>query len=221
MENTQAERLRNTPRQDHRPSRRDSAGYEALKEGVGLVDRYDRTVLRLTGRHPVGMLDAILTNELPKEANLGVYAALLNPKGRVQTDLRILKSGEDVLVDTEPEGAEAAREILSRYAPFSRVEIEDLSLKNVSWGSLGLYGPRAYELLDDLRLSEHESTEIEVSGTKVLAAGVAAPVPGFDLLGPEEALRAVRFLPVPGGRSRVGEPRHPRRGPSCHLLRSR
>jgi folate-binding protein YgfZ len=192
MENTQAERLRNTPRQDHRPSSRDSAGYEALKEGAGLVDRYDRIVLRLTGRHPVGMLDAILTNELPKEANLGVYAALLNPKGRVQTDLRVLKSGEDVLVDTEPEGAEAAREILSRYAPFSRVEIEDLSLKNVSWGSLGLYGPHAYELLDDLRLSEHESTEIEVSGTKVLAAGVAAPVPGFDLLGPEEALRAVR-----------------------------
>src|SRR5215208_1168094 len=154
MENTQAERLRNTPWQDHRPSRRDSAGYEALKEGAGLVDRYDRTVLRLTGRHPVGKLDAILTHEVTKEANHGVYAALLNPKGRV--------------------------------------EIEDLSLKNVSWGSLGLYGPYAYELLDDLRLSEHESTEIEVRGTKVLAAGVAAPVPGFDLLGPEEALRAVR-----------------------------
>src|SRR5215208_4743018 len=183
MENTQAGRLRNTPRQDHRPSRRDNAGYEALKEGAGLVDRYERIVLRLTGRNPVGMLDAILTNKLPKEANLGVYAALLNPKGRIQTDLRVLKSGEDVLVDTEPEGAEAAREILSRYAPFSRVEIEDLSLKNVSWGSLGLYGPHA---------SEHESTGLEVSGTKVLAAGVAAPVPGLDLLGPEEALRAVR-----------------------------
>src|SRR3712207_1595267 len=172
MENTQAEGLWNTPRHDHRPSRRDGTGYEALKEGAGLVDRYDRTVLRLTGRYPVGMLDAILTNELPKEAKLGVYAALLNPKGRVQTDLRVLKSGEDVLVDTEPEGGEAAREILGRYAPFSRVEIEDLSLKNVAWGILGLYGPGAYELLDNLRLAEHETTEIEVSGKKVLAAGV-------------------------------------------------
>jgi len=138
------------------------------------------------------MLDAILTNELPKEANLGVYAALLNPKGRVQTDLRVLKRGEDVLVDTEPEGGEAAREILGRYAPFSRVEIEDLSLKNVAWGILGLYGPGAYELLDNLHLAEHKATDIEVSGTRVLAAGVAVPVPGFDLLGPEEALRAVR-----------------------------
>jgi tRNA-modifying protein YgfZ len=167
-------------------------GYESIKQGAALVDRSPRTVLKLTGKDPVGMLNAVLTNEVPKETGIGAYALLLNPKGRIQTDLRVLKSGEDVLVDTEPEGAEAAREILSRYAPFSRVEIEDLSLKNVSWGSLGLYGPHAYELLDDLRLSEHESTEIEVSGTKVLAAGVAAPVPGFDLLGPEEALRAVR-----------------------------
>ena len=170
----------------------DSTGYEALKEGAGLVYRSDRTVLRLTGRDPVGMLDAVLTNEVSKETNLGVYATLLNPKGRIQTDLRVLKNGEDVLVDTEPEGAEAAREILSRYAPFSRVEIEDLSLKNRSWGILGLYGPRAHQLLDDLHLAEHEATEIEVSGTKVLAAGVAVPVPGFDLLGPEEALWVVR-----------------------------
>jgi folate-binding protein YgfZ len=199
MENTQAEGLGNTPRQNHRPGTTDGtrnsdphAGYEALKEGAGLVDRCDRTVLRLAGKDPIGMLGAILTNEVPKEANHGVYATLLNPKGRVQTDLRVLKSGEDVLVDTEPEGAGAAREILGRYAPFSRVEIEDLSLKVGSWGILGLYGPRAHELLDNLHLAEYESAEIEVGYKKVLAAGVAAPAPGFDLLGPEEVLRAAR-----------------------------
>jgi tRNA-modifying protein YgfZ len=155
------------------------------------VDRSDRTVLRLAGRDPIGMLNAILTNEVPREVNLGVYATLLNAKGRVQTDLRVLKSGENILVDTEPEGTGAAHEILGRYAPFSRVEIEDLST-NESWGILGLYGPRAHELLDNLRLTEHESAEVEVGSTKVLAAGVAVPIPGFDLLGPEEVLRAAR-----------------------------
>jgi folate-binding protein YgfZ len=198
MEDTQAKRLGNTSRQNLRSGTPDPArhgdpraGYEALKERAGLVDRSDRTVLRLAGRDPAEMLNAILTNQVPREANLGIYATLLNPKGRIQTDLRILKSGEDVLVDTEPEGAGAAREILGRYAPFSRVEIEDLSA-NGSWGILGLYGPRARELLDELRLTEHESAEAEVGDTKVLAAGVAAPVPGFDLLGLEEALRAAR-----------------------------
>ena len=198
MEDTQAERLGNTSRQNLRFGTPDTAGhddpragYEALKERAGLVDRSDRTVLRLAGRDPAEMLNAIITNQVPREANLGIYATLLNPKGRIQTDLRILKSGEDVLVDTEPEGAGAAREILGRYAPFSRVEIEDLSA-NGSWGILGLYGPRAHELLDELRLAEHESAEAEVGDTKVLAAGVSAPVSGFDLLGLEEALRAAR-----------------------------
>src|SRR5919112_4997182 len=198
MENTQAEKLRNTSRQNLRSGAPDTArhgdpraGYEALKEGAGLVDRSDRTVLRLTGKDPIGMLGAVLTNEVPREVNLGVYATLLNPKGRIQTDLRVLKSGENILVDTEPEGTGAAREILGRYAPFSRVEIEDLSA-NGSWGILGLYGPRARELLDELRLAEHESAQAEVGDTKVLAAGVAAPVPGFDLLGLEEALRSAR-----------------------------
>jgi folate-binding protein YgfZ len=169
------------------------AEYEALKAGAALVDRSNRTVLRLAGKDPVGMLNAILTNEVPKEPNIGVYAALLNPKGRIQTDLRVLKSDGEVFVDTEPEGAVAAREILGRYAPFSRVKIEDLYGGDEPWGILGLYGPRAGELLGGLRLTEYETAWIALGeATPLLAVGVAAPVPGFDLLGPVGALRASR-----------------------------
>jgi aminomethyltransferase len=168
------------------------AGYEALKNGAALVDRSGRSVLRLAGKDPVGMLDAVLTNQMPKKPNLGIYAALLSPKGKVQTDLRALRSGEEVLIDSEPEGATATREILGRYAPFSRVKIEDLSAGDAVWGVLGLYGPRAEELLDGLRLAEHESAEIEVGGARLFAAGVAVPVPGFDLLGPVDEVRVAR-----------------------------
>ncbi|MCA1715505.1 MAG: hypothetical protein LC781_01165 [Actinobacteria bacterium] len=198
MENTHTEELENmTPRKPHERAAAENtphdglAGYEALKNGAAIVDRSGRSVLRLAGKDPVGLLDAVLTNQVPKEPSLGIYAALLNPKGKIQTDLRALKSGEDILVDTEPEGAAAAREILGRYAPFSRVEIQDLST-DASWAILGLYGPRAGELLGGLRLAEHESAEIEVGGARLLAAGVAIPVSGFDLLGPADELRAAR-----------------------------
>jgi len=166
-----------------------AAEHAALARYAALVDRSYQTVLRLSGKDPSGMLNAILTNEVPKDAAVGAYAALLNPKGRIQTDLCILKSDEYVLANTEPEGAEAAREILGRYAPFSRVRIEDLS---EAWGILGLYGPHAGELLGNLRLAEHESTQVEVGGVDVLAAGVAVPVSGFDLVGPADALRIVK-----------------------------
>jgi aminomethyltransferase len=168
----------------------DAAGYWALKEGAGLVGRSGRAVLRLAGRNPVGMLDAILTNQVPEGPDRGVYAALLNPKGRIQTDLRVLKKGEKILIDTEPEGAGAAREILVRYAPFSRVKVENLSTGDDAWGIIGLYGPSAGELLGGIHLAEHESQEIEVGGAALLTAGVAVPVGGFDLIGPAEALVA-------------------------------
>jgi len=165
-----------------------AAEYAALNEGAALVDRSHRTVLRLAGKKAVEMLNAVLTNEVPEEDNLGVYALLLNPKGRIQTDLRVLKRGGAVLIDVAPEGTEAAKELLGRYAPFYRVEVEDLA----PWGVLGLYGPRAKGLLDGLELAEHETAEVKLGEADLLAAGVAVPVPGYDLLGPADALGAAR-----------------------------
>ncbi len=169
-----------------------NAEYAALKEDAAVVDLPRKTVLRLTGKDPLGMLGAVLTNKVPEDENLGAYALLLNPKGRVQSDLRALKNAGGMLVVTEPEGAEAAKELLGRYAPFSRVKLEDLSGKEDPWSVLGLYGPRAASLLGNLDLAEHESAEVELGGATVLAAGVAVPVSGFDLFGPADAVDAAR-----------------------------
>src|ERR671911_1523288 len=139
----------------------DLEGYAALREGAAIVDRSDRRLLRLKGKDPIGMLNAVLTNEVRRHGDRGIYAMLLNPKGRIQTDLRVIKAGEEILIDTEPEGAQAAKEILGRYAPFSRVQLENLS---DSWTVLGLYGPHAGELLGDVGLAEHQSKEIEIEG---------------------------------------------------------
>ncbi|CAA9493690.1 MAG: tRNA-modifying protein YgfZ [uncultured Rubrobacteraceae bacterium] len=188
--NIRMERIENM--RINRPDPGEDVGLEVFFGGAALVSRAGRAVLGLTGKDPTGMLNAVLTNEVPGDPSLGVYATLLNPKGRVLTDLRALKdpSGERVLVDTEPEGAGAAREVLGRYAPFSRVKIEDLSGAGDPWSVLGLYGPRAAELLDDLHLAEHESAEVAVGGATLLAVGVAVPVPGFDLIGPASSLNA-------------------------------
>ena len=165
-----------------------AAEYAALNEGAALVDRSHRTVLQLAGKKAVEMLNAVLTNEVPEEVNPGVYALLLNPKGRIQTDLRVLKRGGEVLIDVAPEGTEAAKVLLGRYAPFYRVEVEDLA----PWGVLGLYGPRAKGLLDGLELAEHETAETTLGDATVLVAGVAVPIPGYDLLGPADDLGAAR-----------------------------
>ncbi|CAN5617556.1 folate-binding protein YgfZ [soil metagenome] len=176
-----------------------AAEYVALKDGTAVTER-PQTVLRLSGKDPIGMLNAILTNDVPKEDDLGVYALLLDPKGRVQSDLRVLKGGEDILVVTEPEGVEAARNILGRYAPFSRVKLEDLD----SYGILGLYGPRASGLLGGLDLGEHETAKVDVGDVPVLATGVLRPVPGYDLIGPTRTLQGARDHLIEHGAFPVG-----------------
>ncbi len=168
-----------------------------------------RVLLGLSGKEPkdpsgpTGLLAAILTNEIPAEENLGVYGLLLDAKGHIQTDLRILKRpGDGLLAETEPEGARAAAEILGRYAPFSRVKLEDLSASGESpWSTLGLYGPGAGEALrqslgETPKLAEHQTAEITPPGSDspLLVAGVARPVAGYDLIGPAPVLREAREL---------------------------
>jgi aminomethyltransferase len=148
--------------------------------------------MRLSGEKDEEMLNSVLTNQVPEEYNLGVYALLLNPKGRIQTDLRVLKSAGEVLLVVEPEGAAAAKELLGRYAPFYRIGLEDLSGTEAAWGVIGLYGPRSGELLGGLELAEYESADVTLGGADLLASGVAVPVPGYDLLGPAGALDAAR-----------------------------
>jgi aminomethyltransferase len=162
------------------------AEYAALRSSAALVD-LSFFILRFTGKRAAEMLNAVLSNSVPGEERRGTYALLLDPKGRIQTDLRIIKSSEDVLALVEPAGARAAKGILGRYAPFSRVKLEELE----GWSALGLYGPESQEMLG-VELEEHETVEIEVGGVSLLGAGVSRPVSGYDLLGPAEALRAAR-----------------------------
>ncbi len=185
-------------------SSNDPGGYAALRENAAVVDRPERKILRLTGKDPVGMLNAVLTNDVPALGVGGAYAMLLDPKGRVQTDLRVVKAAGEVLIDVAPEGAGAAGEILGRYAPFSRVKLEGLP----DWRVLGLYGPRAAGLLENPDLAEHEAARAVIGGTSVLVVGVAVPVGGYDLIGSSDAVDTIRGRLVERGAVPAGYDAH-------------
>ncbi|HSR41850.1 MAG TPA: glycine cleavage T C-terminal barrel domain-containing protein, partial [Longimicrobiales bacterium] len=85
--------------------------YRSAVEGAAVVDRSFRGRLEVSGRAPVRMLDGILTGTVPagpREIAPGVgsgrtaYSAVLTPKGRMVTDLRILR-----LDGTAEDGADA------------------------------------------------------------------------------------------------------------------
>ena len=85
----------------------DSA-YRALTEGAGLFDRSEIGKLALTGDQAAEMLNGQVSNDVEALApGTGCYAALLTNKGKMLGDLRVLHTGEELLLITERSALQA------------------------------------------------------------------------------------------------------------------
>src|SRR6478609_7531211 len=84
------------------------AQYRQLREECGVVVR-DRGVIAVTGPDGAEYLQGQLTNDVEAlEVGDGQYAALLDRKGHMQGDMRVLRpAAEEILLDTEPEALAA------------------------------------------------------------------------------------------------------------------
>src|SRR3954454_21320102 len=76
--------------------------YRALTAGAGLVDRSELGKLALTGVQAAEMLNGQVSNDVEALApGTGCYAALLTNKGKMLGDLRVLNTGDELLLITE------------------------------------------------------------------------------------------------------------------------
>jgi folate-binding protein YgfZ len=158
------------------------AQYRQLREECGLLDRSSRGKLLLKGSEAAEYLQGQLTNDIEALApGEGCYAALLDRKGHMQTDMRVLRLADDeVFVDTEAEALPVARRHLEMYKVGRQVEVEDVTEARAI---LSLIGPRSAELSGAPPLPEHESESLSVNGIDCLAVGTAS---GIDLIAPAE-----------------------------------
>src|SRR3954452_10806784 len=103
------------------------AQYRQLREECGLMERSGRGKLVLEGADAAEYLQSQVTNDVEALApGEGCYAALLDRKGHVQADMRVLRlSPERIWIDTEPEALEAARGHLQTYKIGRQVEVSD------------------------------------------------------------------------------------------------
>jgi folate-binding protein YgfZ len=121
--------------------------YNALRSGAGLYDRSVRGRFEMTGADRLSYLHGLLTNEtqslLPGQ---GCYAALLTPQGRMISDMRVSELGTRVLIDLPESTSATVQQRLADFIFSEDVELYDISTSHVQ---LGLYGPRASEVLAD------------------------------------------------------------------------
>jgi folate-binding protein YgfZ len=160
------------------------AQYRQLREECGLLDRSGRGALAVSGSEAAEYLQGQLTNDVEALApGEGLYAALLDRKGHMQADMRVLRlSPEEIWIDTEPEALAAAQRHLEMYKVGRDVAIANLTSEREI---LSLIGPRSAEIAGTAVLPEHASEAARCGGVECLAVGTAN---GIDLIAkPAEA----------------------------------
>jgi folate-binding protein YgfZ len=154
------------------------AQYRQLREECGVLDRSDRGKLLVTGSEAAEYLQGQLTNDIEAlEPGEGCYAALLDRKGHMQADMRVLVvSEEKIWIDTEPEALPAARRHLEMYKIGRDADVVDAGTERAI---VSLIGPRSAELAGSSPLPEHSHEEITIDGIECPAVGT---VLGIDLI---------------------------------------
>jgi tRNA-modifying protein YgfZ len=178
--------------------------YELLTESVGLLDRSERAKFLVRGGEAVDFLQGQVSNDVEALApGTGCYATILNHKGKLRTDLRILRGTEFLFLDTEAIGHAVLRHMLATYTLGRDVQWEDVT---ESRSLLSLIGPGARAALDvDVPEEEHAWVEGE-HGLYVatdLGVDVIGPA-GLELDAEPVSEAAAECLRIEAGRPRLG-----------------
>lgn len=176
--------------------------YTTLTERVGVLDRSDRGKLALTGEDAKEFLHGQLTQEIRGlEPGHGVYAAFLTAKGKMLGDVRVLDTGDELLLDTERVALQALFNMIRTYSLGSVVELHK---RTVECGLLSLIGPLADEVVSASGVSvgsaEHDNVALELGGASVRAIRTDL---GIDLLFAADHLESVRGAVTEAGAADV------------------
>jgi tRNA-modifying protein YgfZ len=185
--------------------------YELLRQDVGLVERSGRAVLELSGAEAAEFLQGQVTNDVEAlEPGAGCYAVLLDHKGKVRTDLRVLRLADDrLIVDAEPTGRAILEHVFRTYSLGRQVAHKDLSDDHTV---LSLIGPRALDLIEPAP-GEHEhdhaltpyglAARTDV-GVDLICGASQAAAARAELDVPEVSQDAAECLRIESGRPRLG-----------------
>jgi tRNA-modifying protein YgfZ len=174
--------------------------YELLSEAAGLVDRSDRAKFLVRGGEAAEFLQGQVSNDVEAlEPGTGCYAVILNHKGKLRTDLRVLRGQDFFWLDTEAIGHAVLAHMLRTYALGRDVQWEDLS---ASRALVSVVGPAARDLFEG---PEHSFEERD--GRMYVATALGVDVigePGLELDFETATEEVAECLRIESGRPRLG-----------------
>jgi tRNA-modifying protein YgfZ len=184
--------------------------YERLRESAGLVDRSERGKFLLSGAEVAEFLQGQVTNDVEAlEPGSGCYAALLDHKGKIRADMRVLRGEDWFWIDCELLGRDPLAKTIKMYSLGRDVRSQDVTEQRAI---LSLIGPAARDALDIAPPeAEHAFVQGEHGiyvatdlGVDIVCEAQEAEAVG-DALGIEPAsAEAAECLRIESGRPRHG-----------------
>jgi folate-binding protein YgfZ len=177
------------------------AQYRQLREECGLLERSARGKLQLSGAGTTEFLQGQLTNDIEAlMPGAGCYSALLDRKGHMQADMRVLALPDGAIwIDTEAEALERVRRHLDTYKIGRAVELEDMTS---SRAIISLIGPASESVAGTAAGPEHSQRAVTIGGADCVAVVTGG---GIDLICEAEAARAVRSALLAAGAAEVSD----------------
>jgi folate-binding protein YgfZ len=118
-----------------------AAEYRAATQGAGYVDRSDRGKLALSGPEAITFLDSLLSQDIAAIApGTGADATLLDHKGHMLAEVRVLRTEDELLLDCERVALQALFDALNGGSLGWKVNLHKRTLE---CGLVSVIGPQA------------------------------------------------------------------------------
>ncbi|MDQ2622530.1 MAG: folate-binding protein [Actinomycetota bacterium] len=173
------------------------AEYRQVREECGLLEHADRAWIEVTGPDAAEFVHGQVTNEIEAlEPGSGCYALLLDRKGKLQADMRVLRtSPAELLIETGVPTRDRLLKHLGMYKIGRKVDVTPAERTTVS-----LVGPGAIDVTGLAPGDEHDFTSTRIAGADCLAVATDLGIdivcePG-DAAAVREELQAKRAIPV-------------------------
>ena len=120
---------------------RPESAHRAVRNGVGVVEM-NYGVVVVEGDDRVEFVDNAVSNRVPDADGEGTYALLLDPQGRVETDMYVYNAGERLLLFLPPSETSSLVDDWREKIFIQDVTVQD---RSPNYGVFGVHGPVATE----------------------------------------------------------------------------
>src|SRR6185436_2079832 len=182
--------------------------YAAVRNGAGLIDLSLRGRIRVTGSEAVLFLNGLVTNDMKTlDENRWMRAVFPNVQGRILAAVRIARTTDGFLIDTENATHDRALKTIERFTLAGDFKVTDLS---DSTTMLTVQGKAAKEVVEKIvgeaiALDQNGAREIVWRDqTLTLMRATHTAEDGFDLIVPTENATALWDTLVEAGAHPTG-----------------